>query len=73
MLHAQDMKIMLIEVSNTSWMFNKIMENTRMLSLGSTTIHPGFHKMGLHGYVNNLTALIRPKDVMMYARGINHK
>ena len=42
MLDEWDMKIMLIEVSNTSLMFNKIMEEIRMLSMGSTTIHPGF-------------------------------
>ena len=42
MLHARNMKIMLIEVSNNSLMFNKIMEEIRMLSMGSTTIYPGF-------------------------------
>ena len=33
--------------SNTSLMFNKIMEEIRMLSMGSTTIHPGFHTNGI--------------------------
>ena len=47
MLHERDMKIMLIEVSNTSLMFNKIMEEIRMLSMGSTTTHPGFHINGI--------------------------
>ena len=47
MLHERDMKIMLIKVSNTSLMLNKIMEKIRMLSMGSTTIHPGFHKNGI--------------------------
>ena len=47
MLDERDMKIMLIEVSNTSLMFNKIMEEIRMLSMGSTTIHPGFHIDGI--------------------------
>ena len=47
MLHARDMKIMLIEVSNTSLMFNKIMEKIRMLSMGSTTIHPDSHGDGI--------------------------
>ena len=41
MLHERVMKIMLTQVSNTSLMFNKIMEEIRMLSMGSTTIHPG--------------------------------
>ena len=47
MLHERNMKIMLIEVSNTSLMSNKIMEKTRMLSMGSTTIHPGFLLKGI--------------------------
>ena len=47
MLHARDMKIMLIEVSNTSLMSNKIMKKIRMLSMVSTTIHPGFHMNGI--------------------------
>ena len=47
MLHVRNMEIMLIEVFNTSLMFNKIMEKTRMLSMGSTTIHPGFHEDGI--------------------------
>ena len=38
---------MLSKVSNTSLMFNKIMEKIRMLSMGSTTIHPGSHEDGI--------------------------
>ena len=47
MLHERDMKIMLIEVSNTILMFNKIMEDIRMLSMGSTTIHLDFLLKGI--------------------------
>ena len=47
MLHARNMKIMLIEVSNTSLMFNKIIEEIRVLSMGSTTIHPDSHGDGI--------------------------
>ena len=48
------MKKMLSKVSNTSLMSNKIMEEIRMLSMGSTTIHPCFHidgipQLGEHG------------------------
>ena len=46
-LHEQDMKITLIKVSNTRWMFNKIMERIRRLSMGSTITHPGFHIDGI--------------------------
>ena len=46
-LHEWDMKKMLTQVSNTSLMFNKIMEEIRMLSMGSTTIHPGFLLKGI--------------------------
>ena len=54
MLHGQNMKIMLIKVSNTSLMLNKIMDKTGLFSMGSATIHPGFHidgipKLGKHG------------------------
>ena len=38
---------MLSKVSNTSLMFNKIMEEIRMLSMGSTTIHLGFLLKGI--------------------------
>ena len=34
------------KVSNTSLMSNKVMEKIGMLSMGSTTIHPGFHING---------------------------
>ena len=40
------------KVSNNSLMFNKIMEEIRMLSMGSTTIHPDSHEMEFHNYVN---------------------
>ena len=36
------MKKMLSKVSNTNLMFNNIMEEIRMLSMGSTTILPDF-------------------------------
>ena len=72
MLHARNMKIMLIEVSNTSLIPNKIMEDIRMLSMGSTTIHPDFRKMEFHDYVSKAIALVRSKDIMVYARGNNH-
>ena len=41
------MKKMLSKVSNTSLMFNNIMEEIRMLSMGSTTTHRNFHITGL--------------------------
>ena len=46
-LHKRGMKKMLTQVSNTSLMFNKIMEEIRMLSMGSTTIHLGFLLKGI--------------------------
>ena len=47
MLHERDMKIMLIEVSNTSWMFNMNHGQDEMLSMGSTATHRNFHITGL--------------------------
>ena len=41
------MKKMLSKVSNTNLMFNNIMEEIRMLSMGSTTTHRNFHITGL--------------------------
>ena len=41
------MKKILSKVSNTNLMFNNIMEEIRMLSMDSTTIHPGFHEDGV--------------------------
>jgi len=41
------MKKMLSKVSNTSLMFNNIMEEIRMLPMGSTTILPGFPLKGI--------------------------
>ena len=61
------------KVPNTSLMSNKTMERIRMLSMGSTTIYRDFHKMEFHHYVNKVIALVRPKDVMVYAQGNNHK
>ena len=29
--------------------------------------------LDFHHYVNNVIVLVRPKDVMVYARGINHE
>ena len=73
MLHARDMKIMLIKVSNTSLRFNKIMEKIGMLSMGSTTTHLGSHTMEFHNHVNKVIALVRLKDIMVYAQGVNHE
>ena len=30
-------------------------------------------EMEFHNYVNKVIVLVRPKDVMVYARGINHE
>ena len=47
MLHARDMKIMLIKVSNTSWMFNTNHGWDKMLLMGSTTSYRDFHGDGI--------------------------
>ena len=63
------MKKMLSKVSNTNLMFNNIMEEIRMLSMGSTTTHQNFHITDFHHRVNTVIALVRPKNIMVYARG----
>ena len=72
MLRARNMKIMLIEVSNNSLMFNKIMEEIRMLSMGSTTTHRNFHITGLPPSCEHGDSIGQTKDVMVYAQRINH-
>ena len=47
MLHERDMKIMLVEVSNTSWMFNTNHGEDKMLLMGSTTSYRDFHVNGI--------------------------
>ena len=63
------------KVYNTSLMSNKIREEIRILSMVSTTIHLGrsITIVWVLHYVNKDIALVRPKDVMVYARGINHE
>ena len=44
-----------------------------MLSMGSTTIHPGFHISGIPQLCEQGDSIGQTKDVMVYARGINHE
>ena len=67
------MKKMLSKVSNTSLMSNKIMEEIRMLSMGSTTIHLGFLLKGIPWISEHGDSIGQAKDVMVYARGIDHE
>ena len=73
MLHEWDMKILLIKISNTSLMSNKVMKRIGMLSMGSTTIHPGFHINAIPPLFEQGDSIGQTKDVMVYARGINHE
>ena len=67
------MKKMLSKVSNTNLMFNNIMEEIRMLSMGSTTTHRNFHITELPPSCEHGDSIGQTKDVMVYARGINHE
>ena len=73
MLHERDMKIVLIKFPIPAGCSIQIMEKITMLLMGSTTIHPGFHTMDFHNHVNKVLALVRLKDIMVYARGNNHE
>ena len=44
-----------------------------MLSMGSATIHPGFHINGIPQLCEQGDSIGQTKDVMVYARGINHE
>ena len=44
-----------------------------MLSMGSTTIHPGFLLKGIPQLSEHGDSIGQTKDVMVYARGINHE
>ena len=72
-LHERGMKKMLSKVSNTNLMFNNNTEEIRMLSMGSTTTHRNFHITGLPPSCEHGDSIGQTKDVMVYARGINHE
>ena len=44
-----------------------------MLSMGSTTILPGFPLKGIPQLSEHGDSIGQTKDVMVYARGINHE
>ena len=44
-----------------------------MLSMGSTTIHLGFLLKGISQLSEHGDSIGQTKDVMMYARGVNHE
>ena len=44
-----------------------------MLSMGSTTIHPDSHGDGIPSLCDQGDSIGQTKDVMVYARGINHE
>ena len=64
---------MLSKVSNTSLMFNKIMEEIRMLSMGSTTIIQVSILVEFHNYVNKVIALVRPERYNGVCSRNNHE
>ena len=41
----------------------------KMLLMGSTTIHLGFHISGIPQLCEQVIALVRTEDIMEYARG----
>ena len=73
MLHERGMKKMLTQVSNTSWMFNTNHGGDKMPLMAQQQLIGISISLDFHRYVNNVIVLVRPKDVMVYARGINHK
>ena len=68
-LHERGVKKMLTQVSNTSWMFNTIMEETKCRWWAQQQLIRISISLDFHHYVNNVIVLVRPKDVMVYARG----
>ena len=63
---------MLAQVSNTSLMFNTSHGEAKNVADGLNKNLQDFHKMEFHDYVNKAIASVRPKDIMVYARGNNH-
>ena len=72
-LHERGMKKMLTQVSNTSWMFNTNHGGDKMPLMGSTTTHRNFHITILPALCEQCDSIGQTKDVMVYARGINHE
>ena len=63
------MKKMLSKVSNTNLLSNKILEKIKWCWWAQQQIIEISMKMEFHDLVNKVIALVRPKDVMVYARG----
>ena len=61
------------KVSNISWMFNMNHGGDKMLLMGSTSTHRNFHITGLPPLCEQWDGIGQTKDVMVYARGINHE
>ena len=60
---------MLTQVSNTTLMFIMNYGGDKMLLMGSTTSHQDFHIDGIPQLCEQVIALVRTKDITVYARG----
>ena len=61
------------KVSNTSLMFNTNHGGDKMLVMAPQQLIGISISLDFHHHVNTMIALVRPKDVMVYVRGINHE
>ena len=61
------------KVYNTSTTFNMNLGGDKMLLMGPTTTHRNFHITGLPPSCEHGDSIGQTKDVMVYARGINHE
>ena len=72
-LHEQNTKALLIKFSTLGWCAAGIMGETKCCWWAQQRLLGIPLSLDLYHHVNTVIALVRPKDVMVYARGINHE
>ena len=72
-LHEQSMKICLHKFPTLAWCSTWAMEKIRCCWWAQQQLIGISISLDFHPHVNTVIALVRPKDVMVYSRGINHE
>ena len=72
-LHERNTKALLTKFPTLGWCSTWIMGETKCCWWAQQQLIGISISLDFHHYVNNVIVLVRPKDVMVYARGINHE
>ena len=68
-----NMKAMVTKLSTLGWCSTWIMGETKCCWWAQQQLIGISISLDFHHHVNTVIALVRPKDVIVYARGINHE